>query len=137
MSGKPKDVVWEHGDNLAHRWRCKYCGMQKSGVGSTRFKQHLVARRSSVLHYSKVPPPVRGYFQRDIEMTKKATSDRARERLAREAAAATGNNPAGGYDEEEAQILHAINLSRVEAKFRQGVEGRGGTYERGGGSCLG
>jgi hypothetical protein len=42
-------------------------------------------------------------------------------------------NPAGGYD-EEAQIHDAINLSRVEAEFRQGVEERGGTYERGGGS---
>jgi hypothetical protein len=46
---------------------------------------------------------VREYFQRDIERTKKATSDRARERVAREAAATTGNNLAGGYD-EEAQI---------------------------------
>jgi hypothetical protein len=111
--------------------------MQKSGVSSTRFKQHLAARRSSVLHYSKVPPPVREYFQRDIEMTKKSTSDRAQERLARQAAAALGNKPAGGYDDEEAQIQHAINLSRAEAEFRQGVEGRGGTYERGGGSYLG
>jgi hypothetical protein len=53
--------------------------------------------------------------------------------VAREAAAAAGNNPTGGYD-EEAQIQDAINLSRAEAEFRQGVEGRGGTYERGGGS---
>jgi hypothetical protein len=45
-----------------------------------------------------------------------------------------GNNPAGGYDEEEAQIQHAINLSRAESEFRHGVEGRGGTYEHGGGS---
>jgi hypothetical protein len=36
-----------------------------------------------VLHCSKVPPPVREYFQLDIERTKKATSGRARERLAR------------------------------------------------------
>jgi hypothetical protein len=38
------------------------------------------------------------------------------ERLAQEAAAAVGNNPAGGYD-EEAQIQDAFNLSRAEADF--------------------
>ena len=43
MSGRPKDPVWEHGDNLAPGWRCNYCGMQKSGGGSIRFKQHLAA----------------------------------------------------------------------------------------------
>jgi hypothetical protein len=42
--------------------------------------------------------------------------------VAREAAAAAGNNPAGGYD-EEAQIQGAINLSRAEAEFRQGWKG--------------
>jgi hypothetical protein len=42
------------------------------------------------------------------------------------------DNLASGYD-EEAQIQDAINLSRAEVEFRQGVEGRGGTYERGGG----
>jgi hypothetical protein len=93
----------------------------------------LAARGSSVLHCSRVPPPVREYFQRDIERTKKTTTDRARQRVAREAAAAASNSPAGGYD-EEARIQDAINLSRAEAEFRQGVEGRGGTYERGGGS---
>jgi hypothetical protein len=76
---------------------------------------------------------VREYFQRDIERTKKATTERARQRVAREDAAAAGNSPVAGYD-EEAQIQDAINLSRAEAEFRQGVEGRGGTYERGGGS---
>jgi hypothetical protein len=96
-------------------------------------KQHLAARGSSVLHCSNVPPPVREYFQRDIERTKKATTERARQRLALEDAAAAGNSPAGGYD-EEAQIQDAINLSRAEAEIRQGVEGRGGTYECGGGS---
>jgi hypothetical protein len=103
MSGRPKDPVWEHGVNLAPGWRCNYCGMQKSGGGSTRLKQHLGARGSSVLHCNSVPPDVREYFQRDIERTKKATNERARQRLAREDAAAAGNSPAGGYD-EEAQI---------------------------------
>jgi hypothetical protein len=74
--------------------------MHKSGVGSTRFKQHLAARGSSVLHCGRVLPPVQKYFQRDIERTKKATSERARQRVAREDASAACNSPAGGYDEE-------------------------------------
>jgi hypothetical protein len=53
--------------------------------------------------------------------------------VAREDAAAADNSPARGYD-EEAQIQDAINLSRAEVEFRQGVEGRGGTYEHGGAS---
>jgi protocatechuate 3,4-dioxygenase beta subunit len=65
---------------------------------------------------------VREYFQRDIERTKKATTEQARQRVAREEAATAGNNPAGGYD-EEAQIQDAINLSRAEAEFRQGWKG--------------
>jgi hypothetical protein len=65
---------------------------------------------------------VREYFQRDIERTKKATNERARQRLAREDAAAAGNSPAAGYD-EEAQIQDAINLSGAEVEFRQGLKG--------------
>jgi hypothetical protein len=47
-------------------------------------------------------------------MTKKATTDRARERVARAAAAAVGNNPAGGYDEEaqiQAELLRVRSLN--------------------------
>jgi hypothetical protein len=42
--------------------------------------------------------------------------------LAREDAAAAGNSPAAGYD-EEAQIQDAINLSGAEVEFRQGLKG--------------
>jgi hypothetical protein len=55
MSGKPQDVVWEHGDNLYPRFRCKYCNTVKAGGGATRFKQHLAARRLSVVHCRSVP----------------------------------------------------------------------------------
>jgi hypothetical protein len=65
---------------------------------------------------------VREYFQRDIERTKKATTERARQRVAWEDAIAVGNSTAGGYN-EEAQIQDAINLSRAEAEFRQGWKG--------------
>jgi hypothetical protein len=44
MSGRPKDPVWEYGVNLAPGWRCNYCGMQKSGGGSTRFECHVHRR---------------------------------------------------------------------------------------------
>ena len=54
-----------------------------------------------------MPPDVREFFQRDIDRTKKATADRARERLRREKAAAEGNYPG----DEEAQVQRAMDLS--------------------------
>ena len=80
-----------------------------------------------------MPPDVREFFQRDIERAKKATTDRARERLRWEKSAAEENYP-GDEEDEEAQVQRAMDLSRAEAEFRQGVEQRGGAYERGWGS---
>ena len=111
-----KDVVWEHGENLYPGWRCNYCHTQKGGGGATRLKQHLAGRRAEVIHYRNVPPNVREYFQRDIKRAKKATADRARERLRRQKAAAEGNNP-GEEEDEEAQLQRAMDLSRVEAEY--------------------
>ena len=42
-------------------------------------------------------------FQRDLERARKATGDRARERLRRQKAAAEENNP-GEEEDEEAQL---------------------------------
>ena len=131
MAGK--DVVWEHGENLYPGWRCNYCRTQKGGGGATRLKQHLAGRGAEVVHCRNVPPDVRDFFQRELDRAKKATADRARERLGREKAAAEGNYP-GDEEDEEAQVQRAMDLSRAEAEFRRGVEQRGGAYEHGGGS---
>ena len=128
-----RDVVWEHGENLYPGWRCNYCRTQKGGGGATRLKQHLAGRGAEVIHCRNVPPDVRDFFQRELDRAKKATADRARERLRREKAAAEGNYP-GDEEDEEAQVQRAMDLSRAEAEFRRGVEQRGGAYERGGGS---
>ena len=96
-------------------------------------KQHLAGRGAEVVHCRNVPPNVREYFQRDLERDRKATADRTRERLRRQKAAAEGNNP-GEEEDEEAQLQRAMDLSRAEAEYRQGVEQRGGAYEHGGGS---
>ena len=103
MSGRDKDVVWEHGENLYPGWRCNYCNTHKGGGGATRLKQHLAGRGAEVVHCRNVPPNVREYFQRDIERAKKATTDRTRERLRRQKAAAEGNNP-DEEENEEAQL---------------------------------
>ena len=66
----------------------------------TRLKQHLAGRRAEVVHCRNVPPNVREYFQRDIERAKKATTDRARERLRLQKVAAEGNYPGEEEDEE-------------------------------------
>ena len=114
-----KDVVWEHGENLYLGWRCNYCHTQKGGGGATRLKQHLAGRGAQVIHCRNVPPNVREYFQRDIERAKKATADRARERLRRQKAAVEENNP-GEEEDEEAQVQRGMDLSRAEAEFRRG-----------------
>ena len=81
----------------------------------------------------KVFPYCGSTFQRDLERARKATGDRARERLRRQKAAAEENNP-GEEEDEEAQLQRAMDLSRAEAEYRRGVEQRGGAYEHGGGS---
>jgi hypothetical protein len=48
--GREKDPLWNHGENLYPGFRCKYCGTQKGGGGSTRLKQHLVERGMQVVH---------------------------------------------------------------------------------------
>jgi hypothetical protein len=59
---------------------------------------------------------VQEYFQRDLERAKKVTADGTRERLKREEAAATGNNPNDEYDEEE-ELQRAMNQSRAEEEY--------------------
>ena len=88
-------------------------------------KQHLARRGAEVVHCRNVPPDVRDFFQRDIDRAKKATADRARERLRREKSATEGNYP-GDEEDEEAQVQRAMDLSRAEAEFRRG----GGTERR-------
>ena len=134
MSGRDKDIVWQHGENLYPGWRCNYCHAQKGGGGATRLKQHLAGRGTEVLHCRNVPPDVREYFQREIERAKKATADRAREKLRREQVAAEGNY-LGGQDDEEAQVQRVIEQSRAEEEYRRGVQQRGGAYEHGCGSA--
>ena len=125
MAGR--DAVWEHGEKLYPGWRCNYCRTQKGGGGATRLKQHLAGRRAEVVHCRNVPPDVREFFQRELDRAKKATADRARERLRRQKAAVEGNNP-GEEEDEEAQLQRAMDLSRAEAEYRRGVEQRGLLY---------
>ena len=143
MSGRDRDVVWEHGENLYPGWRCNYCRTQKGGGGATRLKQHLAHRGAEVVHCRNVPPDVRDFFQRELDRAKKATADRARERLRREKAAAEGNYP-GDEEDEEAQVQRAMDLSRADAEFRRGLNREevhmsveGVVVRRGGMLCTG
>ena len=79
-------------------------------------KQHLAGRRAEVVHCRNVSPDVRDFFQRDLDRAKKATADRARERLRQEKSAAEGNYP-GDEEDEEAQVQRAMDLSIAEAEF--------------------
>ena len=82
-------------------------------------KQHLAGRGAEVVHCRNVPPDVRDFFQREIDRAKKATADRARERLRREKSAAEGNYP-GDEEDEEAQVQRAMDLSRAEQSSDRG-----------------
>ena len=111
MAGR--DVVWEHGENVYSGWRYNYCRTQKGGGGATRLKQHLAGRGAEVVHCRNMPPDVRDFIQRELDRAKKATTDRTRERLRREKAAAEGNY-LGDEEDEEAQLQRAMDLSRAE-----------------------
>jgi hypothetical protein len=121
MSGRDKEVVWEHGEKLYPGWRCKYCTTTKGGGGA------------EVVHCRHVPPNVREYLQRDLDRAKNATNARARERLLR----------------RRLQVGETMGVKKMRRRLRCGVpwnsrerdkstdrgwEQRGGAYERGGGS---
>jgi transposase-like protein len=44
-----RDVVWEHGENLFPRFKCKYCVKEFRGDGGTRLKEQL-AEKVGMLH---------------------------------------------------------------------------------------
>jgi hypothetical protein len=53
-----RDEVWEHGDNLFPRFKCKYCLKEFRGGGATRLKEHLVGKGENISRCSKCPPDI-------------------------------------------------------------------------------
>jgi hypothetical protein len=43
-----RNVVWEHGENLFPRFKCKYCVKEFRGGGATRLKEHLAGKSGNV-----------------------------------------------------------------------------------------
>jgi hypothetical protein len=74
-----------------------------------------------------MPPHVRLHFQRDIDKTKKATAERASEKLRWEVATVEGNNPVPeAYDEEVELKCAKDNIGKAWSNFFHvsGVPGR-------------
>jgi transposase-like protein len=50
---RERDVVWEHGENLFLRFKCKYCVKEFCVSGGTRLKEYLAEKSGNVARYSK------------------------------------------------------------------------------------
>jgi hypothetical protein len=59
--------VWEHGENLFFRFKCKYCVKEFRGGEATRLKEHLVRESENVVWCTKYPPNIRNYFLRELQ----------------------------------------------------------------------
>jgi hypothetical protein len=111
------DEVWQHGQQTGVGFTCNYCGCTKRGGGATRFKHHLAARGSNVKRCGSVPPDVRDYFRRDLDISAQSMRARQRQSLLREEVAAEENvvhNIDSGNNEE---LQRAIHLSRKETQY--------------------
>jgi hypothetical protein len=60
------DVVWEHGENLFPRFKCKYCVKEFRGGGATRLKEHLAGKSENVARCTKCPLNIWEYFLREL-----------------------------------------------------------------------
>jgi hypothetical protein len=73
-----RDQVWEHGENLFLRFKCKYCVKGFRGGRATRLKEHLAGRSGNVARCTKCPSDIRNYFLRELQRVrerKKAIND--------------------------------------------------------------
>lgn len=129
-----RDLVWEHGEDFAPGWRCKYCHQRKKGGGATRLKMHLGHKGKGVTYCNSVPPDVREFFCRELDRIKDAGDQRKSDSGRRVEAARVNYYDLTGDADEEEQMEAAIAASRQDENFRRDVEERGGTYEHGGGS---
>jgi hypothetical protein len=118
-----RDQVWEHGENLFPRFKCKYCVKEFRGGGATRLKEHLTGKSGNVVQCTKCPPDIRNYFLRELQRVrerKKAIND---ERLHR--VQSTIPEP----DDEDEELQEVLEVSRREAEFQRRA---GEHYEHGG-----
>jgi hypothetical protein len=62
-----RDQVWEHGENLFPRFKCKYCVKEFCGGGATRLKEHLAGKSGNIARCTKYPPDIRNYFLCELQ----------------------------------------------------------------------
>jgi hypothetical protein len=72
-----RDVVWEDGDNLFPRFKCKYYVKKIRGGGATRLKEHLVGKSENIAQCTKCSPDIRDYFRelQRVQEQKKVIND--------------------------------------------------------------
>jgi hypothetical protein len=78
-----RDVVWEHGENLFSRFKCKYCVKKIYGGGATWLKEHLAGTSGNVVRCTKCPSDIRDYFLRELQRVRERKNAINDERLHR------------------------------------------------------
>jgi hypothetical protein len=106
-----RDLVWEHGEDFAPGWRCKYCHQRKKGGGATRLKMHLGHKGKGVTYCNSVPPDVRDFFKRELERIKQTGDKRQNDSNRRVEAAGVNYYDLTGDADEEEQMEAAMAAS--------------------------
>jgi hypothetical protein len=70
-----RDVVWEHGENLFLRFKCKYYVKEFYGGGGTRLKEHLVGKSENVVRCTKCSLDIREYFLLELQKIRERKND--------------------------------------------------------------
>jgi hypothetical protein len=60
---RERDQVWEHGENLFFRFKCKYCLKEVRGGGATRLKEHLARKSENNFQCTKCPSDIQSYLR--------------------------------------------------------------------------
>jgi hypothetical protein len=120
-----RDVVWEHGENLFSRFKCKYCVKEFHGGGATWLKEHLAGKSGNVTWCTKYPPNIHDYFLCELQRVREQKKAIYDERLHRV------QNTIPEPNDEDEELQEVLELLRREDEFQRRA---GQHYEHGGGS---
>jgi hypothetical protein len=119
------DQVWEHGENLFPKFKCKYCLKEFWGGGVTRLKEHLAGKSGNISWCTKYLPDIQNYFLCELQMVREWKKTIHDERLHRV------QSTIPETDDEDEKLHEVLEVSRRETKFQRRA---GEHYEHGGGS---
>jgi hypothetical protein len=132
-------VMWEHGENLFPRFKCKYCLKTYRGCcdvgawGATMLKEHLMGKSENIARWTRCPMYVRNYFLQELERV------RERKKVINEESLHRVESMVPIPEDEDEELHKVLEVSRHEAKFRRREGDRyehcDGSEGGGGGGC--